>query len=207
MTAHYVYRCFRADGVLLYVGQTKDAPARLTQHYYRAFWAPVVAKVKVKVYPSAAVARAVERKTIRELSPRFNLQGRPPQNQWTRDNYTDLLLLFAQGNLNAPSPTWQWRRMQVLLADYLHAFGELHPEAKRLRPILEEFAEQARARREADELARARQDRERRAREADDRREHASHCCSCMYGIVVDDAVIEQFADEAGKQAWAEVSA
>lgn len=71
---HYVYRCYEADGGLLYVGCTQDVDRRLSEHRRVQFWAPRIARVEVVSYPSAVEALAAEKTAILTEQPRFNRQ-------------------------------------------------------------------------------------------------------------------------------------
>lgn len=208
MTAHYVYRCFDADGRLLYVGASKDVPARMQQHQARAFWANDVAKVKVTTHPSPEIALALERVAIREEHPRFNLQGRwAVRHLWTQDHFTDFLIVLADGNPLRPTTHWRIGQIEQTLAYYVKRFGVDHPLAQQLTLKMAEWREQRRVEDEARNVERRIREDEFRKREEADRADHIRHCCACNYGIVVDDEVIAAFADDAGKRVWADESA
>lgn len=77
---HFVYRCFDADGRLLYIGCTVDVERRLTAHRRSAAWFPLLASVRL-VGPfvgSAARYRAMraEERLIRAERPEFNAHHR-----------------------------------------------------------------------------------------------------------------------------------
>lgn len=127
MSAHYLYRCYAADGRLLYVGISKDVFARLKQHRSRAFWAADVVHVKATVHRTE-IARILERRAIRDEHPRFNNQGRwETRHKWNREDWTDYIrtVLGAQFvNRGSVNEAFQ---------GYAFAFGEQHPLAEGVR--------------------------------------------------------------------------
>lgn len=78
---HYVYRCYDADDVLLYVGCTSNPKARLAAHRRGSTskaskWLSVT-MVRAEVagpFAGRDYARAIERATIRTELPVFNTQ-------------------------------------------------------------------------------------------------------------------------------------
>ena len=94
---HHVYRCFDADGRLIYVGSTANLFGRLEQHRATSWWAPQVDRVQASVYLNGVEARAIERKAIREEQPRWNKAGRwPGRHGWTRDQWDDWMFMLIQ---------------------------------------------------------------------------------------------------------------
>jgi hypothetical protein len=73
-----VYRCFAADGRLLYIGSARCHLARLANHKCLAPWWPEMAEVTTERYPTLFLARVAERKAIAEESPAHNKIGRKP---------------------------------------------------------------------------------------------------------------------------------
>lgn len=69
---HYLYRCYDADGALLYVGMTYNPPARMRQHAKRAAWYPLADSFRLTVFPSREYAAEKEREAIIRERPRFN---------------------------------------------------------------------------------------------------------------------------------------
>lgn len=82
---HFVYRCYDADGVLLYVGATSDLPRRIRVHGYRrqctqhlptgslgermAFWV-------AERHPNRVSAFIAERKVIETELPLLNTRNK-----------------------------------------------------------------------------------------------------------------------------------
>lgn len=71
-----MYRCFDAEGRLLYVGQTEHPRARLRQHRVSQPWWGEVVDVRVEEHPDRAAALAVEAEAIRCELPVHNKAGR-----------------------------------------------------------------------------------------------------------------------------------
>jgi excinuclease UvrABC nuclease subunit len=94
-SVHYVYRCYDADGRLVYVGSTADLFARLEQHRRTSWWAGQVVQVTAKVYSNGVVARQHEREAIRRDQPRWNKAGRwASHSSWTRGQWDDWLTML-----------------------------------------------------------------------------------------------------------------
>lgn len=82
---HYVYRCYDAAGLLLYIGCTHDVQARMQVH--AASWdnpASVVLNrrmtdVEVEEFPTFDEARAAEQAAIRDEAPLANLHHQREQ--------------------------------------------------------------------------------------------------------------------------------
>lgn len=80
---HFIYRCFDADGLLLYVGCTKDVPRRISLHQRdlrnkASRWLQV-SMVRYEVegpYADLETARRVEANAIANEQPLFNRQDR-----------------------------------------------------------------------------------------------------------------------------------
>ena len=68
---HFVYRCFDADGELLYIGATSNLAERMKEYEGR----PQVAFWDSDEYPTRAEAFAAERAAIREHQPPWNTQN------------------------------------------------------------------------------------------------------------------------------------
>lgn len=95
MCAHYVYRVYDRDGCLIYIGCSKDLFARLAAHATTSWWADQACSVVAKVYPSRQIARDVERRSIANERPRWNLTGAWKSNRnWTRANYEDYVTSY-----------------------------------------------------------------------------------------------------------------
>jgi hypothetical protein len=71
-----LYRHYDAKGRLLYVGISLSALARLRQHQERSSWANAITRVTIEWHPSREVARAAEKRAIREERPIHNKQDR-----------------------------------------------------------------------------------------------------------------------------------
>ena len=69
-----VYRYYDSAGVLLYVGITNRGSARNEEHDRSKDWWPYVTRQEVSHYRSRAAAANVERETIRQYRPPFNVQ-------------------------------------------------------------------------------------------------------------------------------------
>lgn len=139
MTAHYVYRCYGADGRLLYVGQTKNHVNRMRQHRLTAFWAHEVVKVKVTTHSGSELARKIERHAIRNERPRFNVQGRwESRSTWTKDDYLDFTRAVFEGHSTSVTRT----RLELIFRLYQENIGEKHPAADHIRSELDKVQAQ-----------------------------------------------------------------
>jgi predicted GIY-YIG superfamily endonuclease len=70
----YVYRAFDAEGLLLYVGCTKNVATRLVQHRSQSTWTPYLDHYTSEFYPDRESALAAEAEAIRTERPFFNCQ-------------------------------------------------------------------------------------------------------------------------------------
>lgn len=115
---HHVYKCFDANGDLIYVGVTYNLFGRLEQHRRQSWWSGQVAKVTAKVYPNSTAGRAAERSAIRDEFPKWNKVGRwEVHSAWNRENWDDwLTLLMAR----ATFPTGE---IYARLRDYRSIWG------------------------------------------------------------------------------------
>ena len=90
--SHSVYRCFDADGRLLYIGCTKDVAERMGVHRRSRGRSPVsdylnqhMVDYTVEAYPDRRTARAAERAAITVEAPLLNTrynQGRGLALDW-----------------------------------------------------------------------------------------------------------------------------
>lgn len=91
---HYVYRCFDAEGRLLYVGCTVNPKDRIAQHRDTAWWGDRIASARMTVFPHRDYALAKEREAIFAERPVCNVKGRwhrhDPREDWTLDDYLTL---------------------------------------------------------------------------------------------------------------------
>jgi hypothetical protein len=68
-----VYRCFAADGQLLYVGQTIRASVRFADHRRDTPWWPEVARTTVEKFPTVSEALSAELLAIQDEQPLYNV--------------------------------------------------------------------------------------------------------------------------------------
>lgn len=73
-----LYRCFSANGALLYVGQSIRAAERLSQHEAAQPWWPLVARVDLEHFADLAECLGAERTAIKSERPRHNVQHAEP---------------------------------------------------------------------------------------------------------------------------------
>jgi hypothetical protein len=69
-----VYRCFRVDGRLLYVGCSAFVTDRLRTHEKWTPWWPEVAAVRVERFQSRRAAGTAEVAAIKREAPLYNVQ-------------------------------------------------------------------------------------------------------------------------------------
>lgn len=98
---HFVYRCYDADGVLLYVGCSVNPTARVEQHRATAWWGDRIASVRNLVFPTRRDALARERDAIYTERPRCNVKNRwysqDPRRDWTEWDYLHFELALRNG--------------------------------------------------------------------------------------------------------------
>lgn len=92
---HFVYRCFGADGRLLYIGCSVAPKTRLDQHRLTSWWYEQVAETRVTVFPNRDYALWKEAQAIAAENPRWNIKGRD-RSTWTPGDYADLMFLLRQ---------------------------------------------------------------------------------------------------------------
>jgi hypothetical protein len=71
-----LYRCFDADGRLLYVGISSSITARMRNHRYQSSWFPLVARVTVTPRRPWSAIYKEEREVIASELPLFNKPAR-----------------------------------------------------------------------------------------------------------------------------------
>lgn len=71
----YLYRCFDAGDVLLYVGVTFNVSARKSQHRKRAAWFSNVKRVSIETFDSRHEAELAEYRVIQTERPKINRVG------------------------------------------------------------------------------------------------------------------------------------
>lgn len=116
MSAHYLYRCYDADGLLLYIGCTTNPARRLVQHKKSGnitslrlarFIASYV--VDADVYPTRDAGRTAEKAAIRAEQPLLNVQHRGIPGWRLEPDYQRYL---------AGEPTRDWRAYLEELAEW-----------------------------------------------------------------------------------------
>ena len=76
MACHRLYRFYRADGVLLYVGRTINPGSRMGSHRVEKHWWPDVAYTEFEPFETAGDLAKAEASAIKREKPLFNLAGR-----------------------------------------------------------------------------------------------------------------------------------
>lgn len=72
-TAHQLYRMFAHDGQLLYIGISKSALVRMTQHAGEKPWWGEVTRIEIEHYELFRdEMEAIERKAIKSEQPKYN---------------------------------------------------------------------------------------------------------------------------------------
>jgi hypothetical protein len=71
---HQHYRHFDANDRLLYVGESYNAPARLSQHKRDASWYRDIVRVTIETYATKAEAKAAQTAAIRAEDPVYNMK-------------------------------------------------------------------------------------------------------------------------------------
>lgn len=86
---HYVYRCYDAEGRLIYVGCSGVPRQRMEQHRLSSWWFDQVERIRYVVFPNKQYALDKEREAIAEENPRWNLRGRQ-KALWAAEDYEDV---------------------------------------------------------------------------------------------------------------------
>lgn len=119
--AAWTYTCWDDTGRVIYVGATRNLSGRLTDHGRISWWAPQVAKVKAKVYPTYTDALTAEKALIREHLPRWNVTGKwATRHRWTDEDYRDYRTAIVNGNQGRPLTDWQRSHLDTLDRAYGH---------------------------------------------------------------------------------------
>src|SRR5438128_154985 len=92
-----VYRCFDGDGVLLYIGSSRNVERRMETHARTSFWRAHVARVRIQIAPDVFTARQIEAEAIRTENPRFNIHHRKPRSQWSEQDFRDVIAALRRG--------------------------------------------------------------------------------------------------------------
>lgn len=78
MNKFVVYECYDKDGILLYVGYTRDIRARMDNHKSNSKWFIEIDHVKTEILQTRREAIELERKLIIEENPLHNIQKLQP---------------------------------------------------------------------------------------------------------------------------------
>lgn len=98
---HFVYRCYDADGRLIYIGCTNNPAVRLAAHR-KTWWGYQIAAVRNLVFSDRTTALAAERKAIAEERPRWNVQGRwAGRSLWAVEDYADYFAAVTAGEVTS----------------------------------------------------------------------------------------------------------
>lgn len=92
-----VYRCYDADGVLLYIGSSRNLEQRMATHVRTSFWRTYVAKVRIQIAGDIFTARRIEADAIRTENPRFNIHHRMPRELWSEQDFRDVITALRKG--------------------------------------------------------------------------------------------------------------
>jgi hypothetical protein len=134
---HFVYRCFDADGALLYIGCSGDPAARVRKHASRSEWFADCADITVQEYPHFWAARAAEDEAIYTERPLHNRNGggryrsedeRAARRRRQIEHLTrsELALLVAKQGLRV-----EQLDQQIDVAHRIADYMRTHPECRR----------------------------------------------------------------------------
>jgi len=122
---HYVYRFFDADGQLIYVGCTHKPEQRIAIHQYTMWWAPQIARTKIKVYADKASARAAEAEAIRNERPRWNVLGKwVHMPSWSKAEFDDYITALELH----PNYKTRYRLAHIARAKHIHGTRYATPQ-------------------------------------------------------------------------------
>ena len=100
-----VYRCFNADGVLLYVGSTRDVDRRMVQHKSNSHWFDCVASTNHEHHKSQDEMLRAERAAIKAERPLYNIKGLiAPDHQAiseSKQKFAEVAIKTAEGAVDA----------------------------------------------------------------------------------------------------------
>jgi hypothetical protein len=77
-----LYRFYRADGLLLYVGISKNPPERFTQHKGDKPWWTEVHSIRLEHFDTRKEAAKAERRAITEEEPAYNIADYHGDHSW-----------------------------------------------------------------------------------------------------------------------------
>jgi predicted GIY-YIG superfamily endonuclease len=125
---HYVYRCYDADGDLLYIGCTQRLEVRMRVHEKQSQWYPDMVRMTVEEYSSVTAGFDAEAEAIGRENPYWNNMHR-----WRhRDTWTELdFQRWGHMLLRHPHPDISYQNQQQLKdlhIAYMVRFGEPFPE-------------------------------------------------------------------------------
>lgn len=137
-TPHYVYRCFDADGRLLYVGCSKDPEQRLKQHsYVYTWWTDRIARVALEGFPDQAAGLAAEKQAIQTEHPFYNRQFRTTDSQranWQPEHYVNWLTAHLEDPSTSRNSSVVRREVKRAADEYSSRFGrDLRKDVGRVR--------------------------------------------------------------------------
>lgn len=125
----YVYRCYDAEGALLYVGCSNQPRTRVGGHRENAWWGSRISSVRYMVFPDSTAALRAEATAIDLERPACNLKGRWHQlgdrSHWTLNDYRtflDALTHMFEGNLKR-----KWTALAVKEAEARFGVSLLRP--------------------------------------------------------------------------------
>lgn len=148
-TPHFVYRCFDADGQLLYVGCSMKPEERMKEHRkFRGWWTDRVAQITLEGFPDQASGLAAEKHAIQTEHPRYNWQFRTTVAQranWQPEHYIAWLTAYLEVPYNNRSNPIVRREVGRAAEDFFRRFGRnLRKEVGSVRVYAEPGARQKR---------------------------------------------------------------
>jgi hypothetical protein len=147
---HYVYRCYDASGLLLYVGCSMKPEERLKQHsFVYTWWTDRIARVDLEGFPDQAAGLAAEKRAIQSEHPFYNRQFRSTESQradWRPEHYVNWLTAYLEDpSTHRTSPVVR-REVKRAADDYSRRFGRnLRKDVGRVRVGYRRSAEIAEA--------------------------------------------------------------
>lgn len=141
-TPHYVYRCFDADGRLLYVGCSMNPEERMKEHRkFRPWWTNRVTRMTLEGFPDQSAGLAAERQAIQTEHPLYNRQFRTTVEQranWRPEHYIAWLTTYLESPCGDRSNPIVRREVNRAAEDFFRRFGRnLRKEVGRVRVYTE----------------------------------------------------------------------
>jgi predicted GIY-YIG superfamily endonuclease len=150
VTTHYVYRCYDADGNLLYVGCTNNPQQRYHAHmYWETWWAERITHTVMKVYGDRLTALLAEEHAIKTEHPIHNSQhaaSRKVRRTWDQQHYINWLTALLERPHGGTESEYNAASASRIAAEYSARFSrDLRADVGRVKVGCRRYDDQFRA--------------------------------------------------------------